>query len=80
MSAFSDDQSKLLSVVSDKTEQVGTKMMKFVTSDLKMKEEIPTVPERKCYSYSQQLTQTPSKEVILRQVTSSIHTPLAAAT
>jgi len=55
-------------------------MMKFVTSDLKMKEEIPTILERKCYSYSQQLTQTPSKEVILCQVTSSIHTPLAAAT
>jgi hypothetical protein len=62
MSAFSDDQSKLLSVVSDKTEQVGTKMMKFVTSDLKMKEEIPTVPERKCYSYSQQLTQLQAKK------------------
>jgi len=80
VSAFSDDQSKLLSVVSDKTKEVGTKMMKFVTSDLKMKEEIPTVPERKCHSYSQQLTQTPSKEVILCQVPSSIHTPLAAAT
>jgi len=80
VSAFSDDQSKLLSVVSDKTKEVGTKMMKFVTSDLKMKEEIPTIPERKCYSYSQQLTKTPSEEVILRQVTSSIHTPLAAAT
>jgi hypothetical protein len=80
VSEFSDDQSKLLSAVSDKTKEVGTKMVKFATTDLKMKEEIPPVPERKSYTYSQHLTQTPSEEVILRQLTPSIHSPVAATT
>lgn len=72
VSTFSDGQSDLLSSVSDKTKEVGTKMVKFATTDLKMKEEIPAVPDRKFYSYSQQLTQTPSDELILSKVGPSV--------
>ena len=77
ISTFSGEHTKLLSSVIDKSKDVGNKMVKFTTTDLKMKEEISPIPNKKHFSFSHNLTQTPPDDIILGHMSSSVHQPLS---